>query len=330
MVDTEEEAADDMAGTSAVELVAPCLPHTARGIEAHQGENGFCGIFKQYCNTPENDALKRLTLLKKKLRDTNNRDFWTILLREVCDVGQAQCGFVSKRAPPDPEHMAMEEPLLGEPGTDLLAVGFYINGGGLVDHMYHDYRYHIKDTSCMHMGNDKVFLIPERLSDFIQDRWESLPWNNSEACLGIPLSREGKPFARFAMVWTAEGAVKRNLSWAFLEMFMHGLEDMILERLLEDKDAAEEANRNLHLSTQIVPIDAIAASQSLKPYARSLSHELRTPMQGVVGMLDIMYSTVLDAIASQMYPKATVVFEELKANIETAQGKTPYMQAKRS
>ena len=39
-------------------------------------------------------------------------------------------------------------------------------------------------------------------------------------------------------------------------------------------------------------------------------------------MLDMMYSTVVDAIASQMYPKAASVFEELKANMETAQGKT--------
>jgi K+-sensing histidine kinase KdpD len=60
----------------------------------------------------------------------------------------------------------------------------------------------------------------------------------------------------------------------------------------------------------------------LKPYARSLSHELRTPMQGVVGMLDIMYSTVLDSIANQQSEMVRKVFEDLKSHIETVQGES--------
>ncbi|OBT49951.1 hypothetical protein VE04_09681 [Pseudogymnoascus sp. 24MN13] len=302
-----------------IERASLCLPDITRGVVSHQGEDGFGGILKQYYNTPENDALERLVLLKKRLRDANTHDFWTALLREVCDIGHAQCGFVAKPADPDPSSAAVGIPLLGDPGSDILGVGFYLNSGGDVDQMHHNYRYHVQGTSCIHMQNDKVFLIPERLTDFVKDGWDKMPWENSEAYLGIPISHGGNPVAHFAMVWTAEGAAKRKLSWAFLEMFMHGLEDMILERLLEDKGAAEEVKRKLQASTRIVPIDAITASQTLKPYARSLSHELRSPMQGVVGMLDMMYSTVVDAIASQMYPKAAAVFEELKANMETAQ-----------
>ncbi|OBT44334.1 hypothetical protein VE00_05899 [Pseudogymnoascus sp. WSF 3629] len=302
-----------------IERASLCLPDITRGVVSHQGEDGFGGILKQYYNTPENDALERLVLLKKRLRDANYHDFWTALLREVCDIGHAQCGFVAKPADPDPSSTAVGVPLLGDPGSDILGVGFYLNSGGDVDQMHHNYRYHVQGTSCIHMQNDKVFLIPERLTDFVKDGWDKMPWENSEAYLGIPISHGGNPVAHFAMVWTAEGAAKRKLSWAFLEMFMHGLEDMILGRLLEDKGAAEEAKRKLQVSTRIVPIDAITASQTLKPYARSLSHELRSPMQGVVGMLDMMYSTVVDAIASQMYPKAAAVFEELKANMETAQ-----------
>jgi K+-sensing histidine kinase KdpD len=71
---------------------------------------------------------------------------------------------------------------------------------------------------------------------------------------------------------------------------------------------------------KIIPLSAITASQSLKPYARSLSHELRTPMQGVVGMLDIMYSTVLDAIANQQNDRVRDVFTDLKNHIEVVQG----------
>lgn len=322
VVGKEGEAGDAMAGEP-IERASLCLPDITRGVVTHQGEDGFGGILKQYYNTPENDALERLVLLKKRLRDTNNNhDFWTALLREICDIGRAQCGFVAKPADPDPSNATVGIPLLGDPESDILGVGFYLNSGSVVDQMHHNYRYHVQGTSCIHMQNDKVFLIPERLTDFVKDGWDKMPWENSEAYLGIPISHGGNPVAHFAMVWTAEGAVERKLSWAFLEMFMHGLEDMILERLLADKGPAEEATRKLQVSTRIVPIDAITASQTLKPYARSLSHELRSPMQGVVGMLDMMYSTVVDAIASQMYPKAASVFEELKANMETAQGKT--------
>ncbi|KFX86909.1 hypothetical protein V490_08730, partial [Pseudogymnoascus sp. VKM F-3557] len=319
VVGKETEAVDAMGGEP-IERASLCLPDITRGVVTHQGEDGFGGILKQYYNTPENDALERLILLKRRLKDTNNHDFWSILLREVCDIGHAQCGFVAKPAVPDPSNTAaVGIPLLGDPGSDILGVGFYLNSGGSVDQMHHDYRYHVQGTSCIHMQNDKVFLIPERLTDFVKDGWDKMPWENSEAYLGIPISLDGNPVAHFAMVWTAEGAEKRKLSWAFLEMFMHGLEDMILERILEDKGPADEAKRKLQVSTRIVPIDAITASQTLKPYARSLSHELRSPMQGVVGMLDMMYSTVVDAIASQMYPKAASVFEELKSNMETAQ-----------
>lgn len=306
-----------------IERQSLCLPDIRGGVVAHQGEVGYCGILKQYYETPENHALERLILLKKRLKDASTHDFWTILLREVCDIGGAQCGFVSKRAAPDAENTSPEMPLLGQSGSCLLGVGFYLNSMDAVDQMHHDYRYHVRDSSYIHMQHDKVTLIPEGLDDLLKNSWDKVPCEDSEAYLGIPLSHDGNSFAHFAMVWTVEGASKRKLSWSFLEMFMHSLEDMILERLLEGKETAEVTEPNLPVSTRIVPIDAIAASQSLKPYARSLSHELRTPMQGVVGMLDMMYSTVIETIASQMYPRAAPVFEELKTHIETAQGETP-------
>jgi hypothetical protein len=126
------------------------------------------------------------------------------------------------------------------------------------------------------------------------------------------------------MIWSLEGASKRQLSWSFIEMFLHSLEDMILQRVLEGRGFAKEPASPRSVPARIIPLDAITASQSLKPYARSLSHELRTPMQGVVGMLDIMHSTVMDAIETQTSKRAKAVFEELKANIETVQGKAEY------
>lgn len=64
-------------------------------------------------------------------------------------------------------------------------------------------------------------------------------------------------------------------------------------------------------------------AQSLKPFARSLSHELRTPMHGVIGMLDVMHATVQEAIESQQNYKIRDIFQVLKENIEVVQGSTP-------
>jgi K+-sensing histidine kinase KdpD len=62
------------------------------------------------------------------------------------------------------------------------------------------------------------------------------------------------------------------------------------------------------------------AAESFKPFARSLSHELRTPMHGVIGMLDVMHATVKEAIESQHNVKLRNIFQALKENIEVVQG----------
>jgi signal transduction histidine kinase len=64
----------------------------------------------------------------------------------------------------------------------------------------------------------------------------------------------------------------------------------------------------------------VATAPSFKPYARSLSHELRTPMHGVIGMLDVMHATVQESIESQPNPKIRNIFQTLKENIEVVQG----------
>ena len=54
--------------------------------------------------------------------------------------------------------------------------------------------------------------------------------------------------------------------------------------------------------------------------ARSLSHELRTPMQGVVGMLDVMMANVKDAAEGLNDVRMRRVLATLKENIEAVQG----------
>jgi hypothetical protein len=314
--DIWEQAAGDLDDRATL-----CLPHLGKDAIVHAGDEGFKDVLRQYFPLAESNASERLVHLKSRLRTASTHDFWGILMEEMCDIMDAQCGFVAKRMLVDDQDSAVEMPNLGEPGSCLMGVAFYINNGADVKQMYRDYRYHAYGTPCAYMKHDKIFIVPEKMTDFIRNNPNPLPWKQSEAYIALPLFAEGKCFAHFGMLWSSEGASKKKLSWTFIEMFMHSLEDMILQRILERRGFVKEVAPLESTPAKVIPLSAITASQSLKPYARSLSHELRTPMQGVVGMLDIMYSTVVDAIANQQSDRARSIFEELKSHIEVVQGK---------
>jgi hypothetical protein len=304
-----------------IDRVTLCLPHFGKESILHSGDEGFKDVLGQYFPLAESNASERLVDLKSRLRNASTHDFWGILMEEMCDITGSQCGFVAKRMLVDDQDSAIEMPELGEPGSCLMGVAFYINNGADVKELYQDYRYHAYGTPCAHMKHDKVFIVPERMKEIVPNNPNPMPWKQSEAFIGVPLFTEGKCFAHFGMVWSEEGARRRKLGWAFIEMFLHSLEDMILERILEGRGFAKETAPPDSTPAKVIPLSAITASQSLKPYARSLSHELRTPMQGVVGMLDIMYSTVLDAISNQQNERVRDVFKELKNHIEDVQGR---------
>ncbi|KAH6671129.1 HHK17, histidine kinase-group VII protein [Halenospora varia] len=317
----EESNAVSQQAETLIDRASLCLPDFARDSIVHGGDAGFTEVLQQYFPTHESNATDRLVDLKCRLKCASTHDFWAILLEEMCDITGSQCGFVAKRMLVDDQNSAVEMPELGEPGSCLMGVAFYINNGSDVKDLYRDYRYHAYGTPCAHMRHDKVFIVPERMSEFLPNNpnANSLPWKTSEAFIGVPLFSVGKCFAHFGLVWSSEGAAKRKLGWSFIEMFLHSLEDMISQRVEEGRDFAKEAAAPESVPAKVIPLSAITASQSLKPYARSLSHELRTPMQGVVGMLDIMYSTVLDAIADQQSDRVREVFKDLKGHIETVQ-----------
>ncbi|KAH9205154.1 HHK17, histidine kinase-group VII protein [Leptodontidium sp. 2 PMI_412] len=312
--DVQEPPIDNL-----IDRTSLCLPHFANDAILHHGDVGFRDALRRYFPSAESNASERLVELKSQLRSASTHDFWGILMEEMCDITGSQCGFVAKRMLVDDQDSAVEMPELGDPGSCLMGVAFYINNGTDVKKLYRDYRYHAFGTPCGYMRHDKVFIVPERLSEFTPNNPNTVPWEKSEAFIGLPLFTEGKCFAHFGMVWSSEGATKRKLSWSFIEMFMHSLEDMILQRILEGRGFVKEMAPPDSASAKIIPLTAITASQSLKPYARSLSHELRTPMQGVVGMLDIMYSTVLDAINNQQSDRVRSVFKDLKTHIEVVQ-----------
>jgi len=257
--------------------------------------------------------------LKAELKEADTETFWRRLMEGMTEICHSQYAFVAKRILVDDHDSAVEMPPIGEPGSCLLGVAFYYNDGQAIQGLHRDYKYLAWGAPCAHMRHDKVFLIPEKLSSFITNNPNAFPFP-TEAYLGVPLFSQGKCFAHFGMMWTQDGLNRRDVSWGYLELILHSLEDLILERLLGGRSFVRAPHGAKLRAAKVIPTDAITASQSLKPYARSLSHELRTPMQGVVGMLDVMHATVQEAIEGQPNSKVRNVFQALRENIEVVQG----------
>lgn len=124
-----------------VERITICLPDLSQKSFAQCGDPNFQCILKHYYDSPENNATERLVRLKAKLTLAPTADFWSILLEEMCGIMGAQCGLVAKRMMVDGETPVVQLPSLGEPGSCLMGVGFYLDNGKDVKEMYHDYRY---------------------------------------------------------------------------------------------------------------------------------------------------------------------------------------------
>jgi hypothetical protein len=304
-----------------IERQSLCLAQPMPGMVVHSGETGFKEELARIYHPAESNAAEQLVALKDELRKADTDTFWALLTKGLARISDAQYAFVSKRILVDDQDVPVELPPIGEPGACLMGEAFWINddagnGPGLL----RNFKYHAYACPCAYMKHDKIFVIPERLNDFIVSNPNDLIIPG-EAFLGIPLFAEGKCFAHFGVMWGKEGAARRVLSWGFLEMLFHSLEDMILDRVLEGNNFATSAKAAATIQTKIVPHEAVSVAQSLKPYARSLSHELRTPMQGVVGMLDVMMANLKEAAENMnMDPRTRKVLDTLKENIEAVQG----------
>ncbi|KAF9692443.1 hypothetical protein EKO04_009439 [Ascochyta lentis] len=290
------------------------------GLVVQEGESGFKEELSRLYDPAESNAAEQLVQLKTTLRTADIDSFWSLLTKGLAGIADAQYAFVSKRILVDEKDVAVEMPPIGEPGSCLMGEAFYINDdhGNGPGHL-RNFKYHAYQCPCAYMKHDKIFVIPERLNEFIVNNPNDLIIPG-EAYLGIPLFAEGKCFAHFGVMWGKEGAARRTLSWGFLETLFHALEDMILERVLEGNRFAKSAQPVQDQQPKVVPHKAISIAQSFKPYARSLSHELRTPMQGVVGMLDVMMANVKEAAENMDIDLRTRrMLDTLKENIEAVQ-----------
>ncbi|RMZ80436.1 hypothetical protein DV737_g3007, partial [Chaetothyriales sp. CBS 132003] len=302
-----------------------CLASPDPGVALHAHDPGFVPALRRHYSVAESVAAEQLMRLKAELRDVDTETFWLRLLEGMTDIAHAQYGFVAKRMEVDDEHGArLELPALGDEGSCLRGVALYYNDGYTRRALHRDYKYRAWGSPCSYMKHDKVFLIPERMSDFITTDPNTLPLA-AEAYFAVPLFARGKCFGHFGMMWTQRGLDARDVSWANTEMMMHSLEDMVTDRLVSGYTSLRQQPPTPHTPTpepspKAGPRDAPAAMTPwMQPFAKSLSHELRTPMHGVVGMLDVMYVTVQEQIEASRSPTMRQIFQSLREDIETIQ-----------
>ncbi|KAJ5568335.1 CheY-like superfamily [Penicillium hetheringtonii] len=244
----------------------------------------------------QSTAIEHLVTLKQGLRTSDTELFWKRLMEDITSISKAQYGFVARRV-----HGGEPMPELGGRRPSLFGAVFYYNDGYQNVGLQRD-RYFAGGNPLLHMDHERPCLIPENLKSLASFGDDQLPFG-AEAYLAIPLFLPAK-------------------------MVLHSLEDLIVQHLsLEEigPDHEKSDTPKIHPATveagQTVhqPNTPDFTSQPLKPYARSLSHELRTPMQGVVGMLDVMHATVREAMESTTPIKSGGIFQALKEGIEMVQ-----------
>lgn len=301
---------------TAMERHSICFPRPGTKTILEKGSQGFRDELRRLYATDENNALESLIELKTHLRTLSNTDYWSAATEGLSKLLGAEITFVMKRMLVDDHDTAVEMPPLGETGSCLMAAALHYCTLDGSKHTVKETKFHAYGCPCAYMRHDKVFLIPEALNDFITDNPNAMPFP-AEAYIAVPLFIEGKCVAHFGAMWSKPGAERRTLSWAFIEMMMHAMEDMMVQRLQEGSNFVRPAPASE--KPVVIPHEAVTMAQSLRPYAGSLSHELRTPMQGVVGMLDVMYATVREAVMTQSDPHLRQVFANLQENIEVVQ-----------
>lgn len=298
--------------------------------------------------TAERAAVERLAALKGELREETDSDtFWDRLLERLVSICNAQCAFVAKKAPGDRDQSRINVPEVPLEEETWFPEGIRVHYNcDLCESRRNDCTQVLRTISHRLVASDQATLVPEKLGSIIAEHWSEYTFP-MEACLAVPLFSGGTCFAHFGVMWTREGLENRHVSWSYLEMILHSLEDLILlhvstqraskkngyhrrhqqqhhrkQSKRKERDWEQTQHRTGTNNRNPGPYHPAISPPSFKPYARSLSHELRTPMQGVVGMLDVMHATVQDTMVTNPGSNILSVFHDLRDNIEAVQGKS--------
>ncbi|KAK6439083.1 hypothetical protein LTR95_004714 [Oleoguttula sp. CCFEE 5521] len=281
-----------------------CFPQPGTKTILEKGSDGFADALHRMYTTAENDAIESLVDLKATLKTLSAEDFWSTATEGISKLLDAEITFVMKRMLVDDHDCAVEMPPLGETGSCLMAAALHYCTLDGSKNTVKETKFHAYGCPCAYMRHDKVFLIPEDLNDFITNNPNEMPFP-AEAYIAVPLFIDGKCVGHCGAMWSKPGVERKQLSWAFVEMLLHSLEDMMVQRLIEGANFVKQVPPPAE-KPRVIPHEVVTAAQSLRPYAGSLSHELRTPMQGVV-------------VATSSDPHLRKIFQNLKENIEVVQ-----------
>lgn len=303
-----------------------CLPGDSSAATLRKSDAQADPSISQHARGPQNIAVDWLVKLKQELRGLDSESFWAQLMEQLASLCNSQYAFVARKTRDNESAKDTE----GR-NSSLNGIAFYYNDGHQTVGMHRN-RSFAGGNPQSHMDHGKACLIPENLGSFTSFDQDKLPFA-AEGYLAVPLFSETKCAAYLGLMWSGPGLQKRTLSWQFLEMILHSLEGLIVKRIADEagdvkfERPAREAHSisagqklvdDAHINLVQGHVDF--SSHALKPYARSLSHELRTPMQGIVGMLDVMHATVREAILGKPPPTTGGVFQALKESIEMVQG----------
>ncbi|OJJ44692.1 hypothetical protein ASPZODRAFT_134784 [Penicilliopsis zonata CBS 506.65] len=308
--------ASDTSNTLIDTLQGPFFPpgdHLTCGL--HHGESSFDYSPNNCTGDAHHSATERLVLLMQELKYADTGAFWGSFMEGLTSICSAQYCFVAQWLPQSDQKSS----------SRLLALAFYYNDGHQLVGIEHN-RYFAGGNPDSHMDHERPCLITKDLASFISPDLDKLPFA-AEAYLSIPLFSDHKCVAYLGLMWSDKGLQKRVLPWPDLERILGSLEDFLIPHVLNSLKSAAENDQNGDMDNTTEPRRVTEGSQglhdfsthTLKMYARSLSHELRTPMQGVVGMLDVMHATVCDAIENKNAIERDQVFQSLKESIEMIQ-----------
>lgn len=276
-----------------------------------EGDAHFRKTVRRAYDDAETIALEQLVQLKAILRDTNDDEFWLSFCQGLSRIADAQYAMIAKRIE--------DAPPLDTPGACLMALCWFWDNGHGCEGSATNMTYHAYSCPCALMKYDKVLLIPEKVNELFpaNPNASSLVFP-AEAYLAIPIMADGKCTGHFCLMWTKEALERKRLGWGFVEMLCHALEDVVLERVHGGAEFPE--SKTPEEDDSMVAVQTMSALQSFKPFARNLSHELRTPMQGILGTLDIMFATIFDATQTQQDPEARKIMDGLQKDIQVIQG----------
>ena len=284
------------------------------------GEARFSDVLFSHYEPAEALAQEQAILLKQRAKDASQEDFWQIICAGLADIFGAQLSFISTRVTHD-RITGRALPPMGEKGSYLNALGLYFNDPTKSVHGFErEVLYKSWDCPCSGMKYGKVFIIPSQADKFnpANPNASFLPFE-LEAYIGVPCLTTGVNVGHFGILWNKTGSMQRRFSWSFTEAILHSFEDLVLSRIMRhiEKDSLTHYRS---LPADAAPDDSVPALNSFKPHAHVLSHELRTPMQGVVGMLDLVQATVQDAISSTRQISLDGILNSLKDDITAIQG----------